>query len=291
MDLKELKIYQSIWGMERQHPDGFENSLDANLQTIRDAGFDGISVTYEDAAIAGHAAEFLKIHGMTAQGMCLPTSVDALKPVLENAAKFGVDHINVQPNIRPRTFGECVEVLEGWIRLAQEADIPVYFETHRDRMTNDLFLTLDLVKALPELRLTADLSHYVVSREFPYPLRDDNQADLRAILDRSHAFHGRVAGPGQIQLPISFPHNKPWVDVFLGWWEYGFRSWLARSQDGLQDSDILTFTCELGPRLYAIVNEKGDDLSDRWQEALLLRALVRNLWDRVLGVSKDMVAA
>jgi sugar phosphate isomerase/epimerase len=93
--LKELKIYQSIWGMERQHPDGFENSLDANLQTIRDAGFDGISITYEDAAIAGHAAEFLKAHGMTAQGMCLPTSVDALKPVLENAAKFGVDHINV----------------------------------------------------------------------------------------------------------------------------------------------------------------------------------------------------
>ena len=91
--MKELKIYQSIWGMERQHPDGFENSLDANLQAIRDAGFDGISVTYEDAAIAGHATEFLKAHGMTAQGMCLPTSVDALKPVLENAAKFGVDHI------------------------------------------------------------------------------------------------------------------------------------------------------------------------------------------------------
>jgi hypothetical protein len=75
--------------------------------------------------------------------------------------------------------------------------------------------------------------------------------------------------------------------VFLGWWEYGFRSWLARSQD----IDILTFTCELGPRPYAIVNEKGDDLSDRWQEALLLRTLVRNLWDRVLDVSKDTVAA
>ena len=42
---------------------------------------------------------------------------------------------------------------------------------------------------------------------------------------------------------------------------------------------------------YAIVDEKGDDLSDRWHEALLLRALVRNLWDRVLDVSQDTVAA
>jgi sugar phosphate isomerase/epimerase len=219
--------------------------------------------------------------------MCLPTSVDALKPVLENAVKFGVDHINAQPNIRPRSFGECVDILEGWLRLGQEAGIPVYIETHRDRMTNDLFLTLDLLKVLPELRLTADLSHYVVSREFPYPLRDDNQADVRAILDRSHAFHGRVAGPGQIQLPISFPHNRAWVDIFLGWWEYGFRSWLDRSHDG----DILTFTCELGPRPYAIVKENGDDLADRWQEALLLRTLVRNLWDRIHDRSDGTVAA
>ena len=170
-----------------------------------------LSVTYEDAAIAGHAAEFLKAHGMTAQGMCLPTSVYALKPVLENAAKFGVDHINVQPNIRPRTFGECIESSGRLATVCTRSGHPGLFRTppgpNDERSVSERFF--DLMKALPELRLTADLSHYVVSREFPYPLRDDNQADLRAILDRSHAFHGRVAGPGQIQLPISFPHNEP----------------------------------------------------------------------------------
>ena len=85
-------------------------------------------------------------------------------------------------------------------------------------MTNDLFLTLDLLKTLPELRLTADLSHYVVSREFPYPLRDDNHADFRAILDRSHAFHragGRTrSDPASHQLfPII---SRGWTYFWAG---------------------------------------------------------------------------
>jgi len=274
MTLPHLKIFQSVWGMERQHPDGVENSLETNLRLIQEAGFEGISITYEDADLAGQAAEFLKAHGMTAQAMCLPTSVDALKPVLETAAKYGADHINAQPNVRPRSLKEGVQILEGWMRLSEEAGIPVYIETHRDRMTNDLFFTFDLLKALPELRLTADLSHYVVAREFPDPPRQDNHEDIRTILDRSHAIHGRVAGPGQIQLPLSFPHHRAWVDRFLGWWEYGFQSWINRAGP----DEILTFTCELGPRPYAMTGSNGRDLSDRWQEALLLRDLVRKLW-------------
>jgi hypothetical protein len=42
---------------------------------------------------------------------------------------------------------------------------------------------------------------------------------------------------------------------------------------------------------YAIVKENGDDLADRWQEALLLRTLVRNLWDRIHDRSDGTVAA
>jgi hypothetical protein len=28
----------------------------------------------------------------------------------------------------------------------------------------------------------------------------------------------------QVQIEISFPHHWPWVDLFLRWWEHGFRS-------------------------------------------------------------------
>jgi hypothetical protein len=80
-----------------------------------------------------------------------------------------------------------------------------------------------------------------------------------------------------VQVPISFPHHKPWVDLFMGWWEYGFRSWRKRAPK----SAIVTFLCELGPKPYAIVDAADRDLSDRWQESLMMKDMIRDLWRRI----------
>ena len=170
-------------------------------------------------------------------------------------------------------------LVEGWRRLAEEVDFPVLIETHRDRMTTDLFFVLDLLDCFPDLRLLADLSHFLVGREFSTPVSEENQAMIHRILDNSWAFHGRVASREQVQVEISFPHHKFWLDLFLEWWEYGFASWCRRAGP----EDTLAFTCELGPKPYAITGPDGNDTTDRWAESLLLRNLVRARWDRLVA--------
>ncbi len=275
--VQKLLVFQSLWAMERRHADGFERSLEDNIRMIIEAGFDGISADWRDRHQVRRMHGLLAPHGLTAEGQCFPQTVDDLKPVLEIASTFNVHHLNIQPDLRPRRLQDCIPVLEGWRRLAEQVTFPVYIETHRNRMTTDLYFTLDLLDCFPDLKLVADLSHFLVGREFATPVSDENHALMHRILDNSWALHGRVASREQVQIEISFPHHKPWLDLFLGWWEYGLRSWRKRAADDA----TLAFTCELGPRPYAIVGSDGQELSDRWQDALLLRNHVRHLWAQI----------
>ncbi|MBB2794002.1 UNVERIFIED_ORG: hypothetical protein GGD58_002866 [Rhizobium pisi] len=271
---QRLLIFQSLWAMERRHTDGFERTLDENIAMIRQAGFDGISAQYTNRRDVVVLNETIRDSGLKIEAVCFPRSVEDLRLPLELAAAFPVSHINLQPDIRLRRVEACLPLLDGWMRLAEDAGIPVFIETHRDRMTTDLFFTLDLLERRPELPLLADLSHFLVGREFAFPVDEENHAHIRRILQNARAFHGRIASREQVQIEIAFPH-RPWVDLFLQWWDYGFRHWRSRAADDAE----LVFTCELGPKPYAITGRDGNDSTDRWAEALALRQMVRELWD------------
>ena len=271
---QKLRVYQSLWAMERRRPDGLEWTLDEKLTKIRDAGFDGAGVRFFDYRYAKAVTDFLRAHDMTWQAQCYPKTVDELKPIIEHVQELGADHINLQPDVRPYTIEECIPYIEGWRRLADDAGVPLHIETHRDRMTTDLLFTLHLLDCFPDLRLTGDLSHYVLGREFAWPVSDENHALMRRVIDHCWGFHGRVASREQIQLQLSFPQHKDWLDLFMGWWAYGFSQWKKRAPPRA----TLTFLCELGPREYAMTGADGYELSDRFAEALTLKDMVRKLW-------------
>ena len=271
---QQLQVFQSLWAMERRHTDGYERSLEDNIGMIHRAGFDGISTHWTSRDQVRRISALLKPLGLQAEGQCFPRTIDDLQPVLEIASEFCLHHLDIQPDVRPRTLKEALRLLDGWQRLIDQVDVPVYIETHRDRMTNDLFFMLDILDERPGLKLLGDISNYLVGREFPFPVSDENHALMHRILDSCWALHGRVASREQVQIEISFDCHQPWVDLFMGWWRYGCASWKRRAGAG----DTLAFTCELGPKPYAIVDRDGNDTTDRWAESLLMKDWIKHLW-------------
>ena len=127
--------------MEQRRPGRHEWPLEQKLQMIRDASFDGGSVRFFDRGYAREVTGQLRAWDLTWQAQCFPWCVSDLMPMLQNVADFGADHINLQADVRPPALGECVPLIERWCGLAEDAGVALHVETHRDRMTRDLYLT------------------------------------------------------------------------------------------------------------------------------------------------------
>lgn len=275
-----LRVFQSLWAMQPHGIDGVSLPLDQVCDKVAAAGFDGLAIDLGAADIAtAHAIRpHLERTGLTPLIVAFPRSVAGLRETLVMAKDFGAPFVDVIGQVFPLSVEGAIPIIRRWLEMADEVGIPIHFETHRNCITNDLFFTLMLLDAVPEMRLGADLSHYVVDREFRHPIAPFDDGLIQRCLARSDSFQGRVASRQQVQLSLGFPQHRKWVETFERWWEDGFRHWTAQHAEGAP-----VFLCELGPPEYAITGADGRELSDRWEEGLVLRETAMTLWDRVSG--------
>ena len=274
--MQTLEVFQSLWAMTRRPRQGVEMPLAQMMEKIAAADFDGVDIVYGDYSQAD-LQPLLAEWRLACTVTVFPDSIDALQSALEFALALEARHLNIIGAVYPFSVEEGAEFVRGWMAMCRDAGMPLTIETHRDCITTDMLYTLQLMDAVPEMELCADLSHFVVGRELKWPITDETQSQIEAVLDRSSAFQGRVASREQIQLQISFPHHQEWFDQFADWWAYGFRSWKRRNADDA----VLNYLCELGPREYAMTGADGEELSDRWQEAQIIRDRVRQIWSSV----------
>jgi hypothetical protein len=274
--VQALEVYQSLWAMEQRRPGEAESPIEQSFARVAEAGFAGmgLDLAMSDAPVARAAAPLFERHGLRCLFNGFPRSDDELRFMLAMAKDFGSPFLSVIGQVTPRDVAGMVGVARRWIEIAAGAGMPILFETHRHGLLNDLFPTLALLEAIPELQLCADLSHFVVDREFSLPIDAESEAMIGVVLDRSWAFQGRVASNEQIQVQVGFPQHQAWLAQFERWWEKGLRSWRARAAS---DATV-TVLCELGPRPYAITDANGLELSDRWGEALEIKTRVERLW-------------
>ena len=273
--MPDLKILTSLWAMQPHDATGVRLPLDAVCEKVAEAGYDGLAIDLGAADLAtAHAVRpHLEAQGLTPLIVAFPKDVEGFRDTLKMARDFGSPFVNVIGQVMPLSLDEMEPVIRRWLDMADEEAMPIQFETHRNCITNDLYVTLQLIERIPEMRLAADLSHYVVDREFRYPLSARDLGLVSRILDRADSFQGRVASRQQIQLQLDFPQHAKWVALFRDWWREGLAGWRARNRSG-----TCHFLCELGPPEYAMTDATGREMSDRWHEALTIKRWVEEIW-------------
>ncbi len=250
--MQQLKIYQSLWGMELRGPHVPERSNEENFRRVAEAGFDGMCIdpSADEIPEQRKLGDLYREYDLGCMVNAFPATEDDMLPLLDFALEMNACMVNVISGVMPLRPEDAVPVVQRWMQEAADRDMPLLFETHRDGLLNDMYYTLLLMDLVPEMRLCADLSHFVVDREMRNPITERDQQYVSSILNRSDCFQGRIANREQVQVQINFPQHQEWVEIFKGWWREGMHAWRLRNADDAE----LVFLCELGPPPYAITS-------------------------------------
>lgn len=165
--MQKLKVYQSLWAMELRGLDGFEHSDETRFQMIADAGFAGVCLDPNADEIQENLARkpFFEKYGLECMVNAFPKNDDDLRPLLAFAKEMNATTFSIIGTVYPVSVEDAALVIRKWIAISDEMGVPIMFETHRDCITNDMFMTLQLIKAIPKMRLCADFSHYVLEAD------------------------------------------------------------------------------------------------------------------------------
>jgi hypothetical protein len=181
---------------------------------------------------------------------------------------------------------EVFGIVEAILRASDKYKLPIFVETHRATVTQDIWRTVQITKRFPEIRFNGDFSHYYCGQELVYGDWLKKLEFLEPVFKRVGFLHGRIASSGCMQVPIdSDLRARPlqahgalnYLEHFSQLWTRAMSGFLSSAQPG----DTLIFAPELlaGTYYYArkIPNAAGrlEEESDRYAQALLYKELAR----------------
>ncbi len=276
-----LRMQYNMWAASRLPRDGVEWTVAERLDRITQAGFTGFEAHVQTDVEADELAKMLRDRNLGIGFGAYPHQVDDLSRSIELAHRIGADYLTAQVFGSLKSCPQIVEMLREMFELVNDAGLPFFVETHRGRVTQDLRRTVKITRKFPKVRFTGDFSHYVTAGEFDANWPDELWKHLSEIAERCGNWHGRIAGPEQIQLDVGDGAGTM-ARQFKKLWTLGMTAWLKKSRPG----DVLPFCCELGPPPYSITDLSGRELSDRWEQSLVIKRLAEEAWADALAAQQ-----
>ncbi len=259
---------RSMWGMK-------EPTLEANLVKIKEGGFDAVEMgAPHDAGERKDLRRLLDKLGLKiiVQQWTGGKSPDEHQASFEEQFRRGAELkpllINSHTGRDIYSAEQNVAILRRAGEIERELAVPCAHEVHRGRATFCTNSTLALLDRLPELKLTADFSHWCCVHE---SLLQDQPEALERAIARSFHIHARV-GHGEAP-QVSDPRAPEWkeaVDVHVGWWQ----RIVARRH--AEKAQVMTITPEFGPPGYMpTLPYTRQPVADLWEVNLHMKELLK----------------
>jgi sugar phosphate isomerase/epimerase len=208
-----------------------------------------------------------------------PMEAEDGPPAYEVANRIGALMLNAHCGSPRMDEAVVCDLLNALYDSAEAARVKLVVETHRGRVTQDLYRLARLCGLVPRLRLNLDVSHICLCEERPGPTADLAPL-LDQVLDRVDMIHGRICNGEQIQVDAGDGSGEL-PQRYLHLWAEAMRRWRLRSPAGA----VFVFTPELGPANYAIFGRDGAELTDRWEQSLVIREIGSEAWKLSAGAS------
>ncbi len=177
---------------------------------------------------------------------------------------------------------EASRLIESVLESSAQTGLPLYVETHRATIFQDMWRTVQFVKRFPEIRFNGDFSHWYAGQEMVYGGFEKKFAFIQPVLQRVRFLHGRVADPGCIQAAVQ--EGTTYLAHFELLWTACFRGFVQTAAP----DDFIYFTPELlSSKNYYARSVNGAELTDRWDESLLLNRIARNCFTGAKGYAQS----
>lgn len=272
-----LSVFGNTWGLlELPRRPSLENwSLSKCLDLLVENGFDGCQGDAGSAkAIHDHRLRFALSGRVN-----LPSEAADLA---RSANDTGAECVTVHLGWGMESNDEIDALVDALLNATARWGVPLYPETHRATVFQDIRRTCDAILRRPNLRFNGDFSHFYCGQEMTYQGFHLTREYLRPILNRTRFLHARVSDAQCMQADVLDPANAPHVENFKWLWREVFTS--ARKDPTVQH---IYFTPELGPPSsgYAITYRDASgnriEASDRWTQTCHLAKLARELFTEV----------
>lgn len=255
----KLLILCTQWGMQ-------DVPLEVFFSKAINDGYDGIDTWIPEES--GERKKFLRLlseyhlpvvcHQFHAKGTHIKEFCKSFEYYLNLSMECNPILINSHTGRDYFTRDEQLKVIDIAQEFSVKNNIRIAHETHRGRIGFSPYNAMDLFALRPDMKITADFSHWVCVTE---SYLENSLKTLEEATKRTEHIHARV---GHTEGPqVTDPRAKEWheaTQIFLAWWDKIIEH---KKNSGQQ---VFTITPEFGPPPYMVTSPyTGLPIADQFE--------------------------